>query len=389
MSILSVMSDIWRSRTRSALTMSTVAIGIFSVTVISAAGQIGTAKINDSLDDMGVNSVLVEAKATGVQLGDEDIEKLSGLSGVTGAMPLMSGATSCELKESNISCVVWGVSEDADRIISMNTIHGRLIDNNDVASSSKVCVVDSEIAMAVYGRTNITGKTVGVNFGGNYEQFLVVGVAESGLSPIQNMMNGAVPYFVYIPYTTAQKNSGKTDYDKIAVLLDKNTDGEKTVDGIKTCMASVKGEDGVKVSELQTQKKHLDSILDTASSALSFTAGISLAVASVSVMTAMLVSVGERKREIGIKKSLGAKNSRIVAEFLTESTLICIIGSIIGSAAGIISGYGIAVAVNEKYIIRPDVIAVSVLISAIIGMLSGSYPAYKAAKMKPVDALKQ
>ena len=154
-------------------------------------------------------------------------------------------------------------------------------------------------------------------------------------------------------------------------------------------MASVKGEGGVKVSELQTQKKQLDSILHTASSALSFTAGISLAVASVSVMTAMLVSVGERKREIGIKKSLGAKNSRIVAEFLAESTLICIIGSVIGSAAGILSGYGIALAVNENYIIRPDVIAVSIVISAVIGMLSGSYPAYKAAKMRPVDALRQ
>ena len=389
MSFLSVMSDIWRSKTRSALTMSTVAIGIFSVTVISAAGQIGTDKINDSLDDMGVNSVLVEAKAVGVQLGDEDIEQLAGLSGVTGAMPLMSGATSCELKENNVSCVVWGVSEEADDIISMDAIHGRLIDKNDIASSSKVCVVDSEIALETYGRTNITGKTVGVNFAGNYEQFLVVGVAESGLSPIQNMMNDAVPYFVYIPYTTAQNICGKTDYDKIAVLLDKNSDGEMTLDGIKNCMASVKGEEGVKVSELQTQKKQLDAILHTASSALSFTAGISLAVASVSVMTAMLVSVGERKREIGIKKSLGAKNSRIVAEFLAESTLICIIGSVIGSAAGILSGYGIALAVNENYIIRPDVIAVSIMISAVIGMLSGSYPAYKAAKMRPVDALRQ
>lgn len=132
MGLMSVMADIWRSRSRSALTMSAVAIGIFSVTVISAAGQIGTAKINDSLDDMGVNSVLVEAQEAGVALSDSDIDALGGLSGVNGAMPLMAQVTKCELIESNVSCMVWGVNEKADEIISMKAIHGRLIDRSDL-----------------------------------------------------------------------------------------------------------------------------------------------------------------------------------------------------------------------------------------------------------------
>ena len=97
MGFTSVMADIWRSKSRSALTMSAVAIGIFSVTVISAVGQIGTARINESLDDMGVNSVLVEAQEAGVTLGDNDIKKLGDLSGITGAMPLMAQVTKCEL----------------------------------------------------------------------------------------------------------------------------------------------------------------------------------------------------------------------------------------------------------------------------------------------------
>ena len=365
MGLMSVMADIWRSRSRSALTMSAVAIGIFSVTVISAAGQIGTAKINDSLDDMGVNSVLVEAQEAGVALSDSDIDALGGLSGVNGAMPLMAQVTKCELIESNVSCMVWGVNEKAD-----------------------ICVIDDEIALETYGRTNIVGKTVSVNFGGKYTDFTVVGVAESGLSPIQNMMNDAVPYFVYIPYTTAQNISGKSEYDKIAVLLDKSGDGETAIDRIKTCMANVKGEGSIKISELQSQKKQLDGILAAATSALSFTAGISLAVASVSVMTAMLVSVGERKREIGIKKSLGARNIRIVGEFLAESTMICIIGSIVGIAAGCAVAFVIGLAVGESFVMQTDIMLIAVGVSAVIGMISGSYPAYKAARMKPVDALK-
>lgn len=388
MGLMSVMSDIWRSRSRSALTMSAVAIGIFSVTVISAAGQIGTAKINDSLDDMGVNSVLVEAQEAGVALSDSDIDALGGLSGVNGAMPLMAQVTKCELIESNVSCMVWGVNEKADEIISMKAIHGRLIDRSDLKKAENICVIDDEIALETYGRTNIVGKTVSVNFGGKYTDFTVVGVAESGLSPIQNMMNDAVPYFVYIPYTTAQNISGKSEYDKIAVLLDKNGDGETAIDRIKTCMANVKGEGSIKISELQSQKKQLDGILAAATSALSFTAGISLAVASVSVMTAMLVSVGERKREIGIKKSLGARNIRIVGEFLAESTMICIIGSIVGIAAGCAVAFVICLAVGESFVMQTDIMLIAVAVSAVIGMISGSYPAYKAARMKPVDALK-
>ena len=388
MGLMSVMADIWRSRSRSALTMSAVAIGIFSVTVISAAGQIGTAKINDSLDDMGVNSVLVEAQEAGVALSDSDIDALGGLSGVNGAMPLMAQVTKCELIESNVSCMVWGVNEKADEIISMKAIHGRLIDRSDLKKAENICVIDDEIALETYGRTNIVGKTVSVNFGGKYTDFTVIGVAESGLSPIQNMMNDAVPYFVYIPYTTAQNISGKSEYDKIAVLLDKSGDGETAIDRIKTCMANVKGEGSIKISELQSQKKQLDGILAAATSALSFTAGISLAVASVSVMTAMLVSVGERKREIGIKKSLGARNIRIVGEFLAESTMICIIGSIIGIAAGCAVAFVIGLAVGESFVMQTDIMLIAVAVSAVIGMISGSDPAYKAARMKPVDALK-
>ena len=147
MGLMSVMADIWRSRSRSALTMSAVAIGIFSVTVISAAGQIGTAKINDSLDDMGVNSVLVEAQEAGVALSDSDIDALGGLSGVNGAMPLMAQVTKCELIESNVSCMVWGVNEKADEIISMKAIHGRLIDRSDLKKADNICVIDDEIAL--------------------------------------------------------------------------------------------------------------------------------------------------------------------------------------------------------------------------------------------------
>ena len=388
MGLLSVFSNIGRSKGRSALTISGIAVGIFSVAVISAVGKTGTDKINRSLDDMGINSVLVEADSAGVSLDESDVAALENVSGIDKAMPLMATVTQCELIESRLTCMAWGVSNDAEEIISLRALHGRLVDNADIAAESRVCVVDEQIAQQSYGRTNIVGKTIDINFGGHYESFEIIGVATSGLSSVQSMINDVVPYFVYLPYTTVQSICGKDSYDKIALLLDEQDEGVEIIDEITSCMTRQKGENKVAVNNLLSQKKQLDGILSTVTTALSLIAGISLVVSGISVMTAMLVSVNERKREIGIKKSLGAKNSRIVGEFLAESTALTLIGSIIGGVLANLLCALVCALIGEPFSWQPEVMALSFTVSAVIGMLSGSYPAYKAAKLKPVDALK-
>ncbi len=386
MNIISIISDVIRGRGRIALTIGSIAVGIFAVTVISAIGEIGTDKINRSLDDMGINSVLVESNGS-VKLSDEDVVALSDVSGIGKAMPLMATVTTCELVTDNVICMAWGVSFNADEIISLRALHGRLIDDSDIKSGTRVCVVDREIALQTYGRENIVGKTIDINMGGHYESFQIIGVATSGLSGVQNVINEVVPYFVYLPYTTVQQISGRTDYDKIA-LLTMGTEDTAVIDRITECMEERKGKDKVLVNNLLNQRSTLNQILSVATGALGVVAAISLVVAAMSVMTAMLVSVAERKREIGIKKSLGAKNSRIVTEFLTESIIISLAGSIIGIAAAMIVIIVLCSVMGEAPVLQWDKALLSIGVSLVIGMISGSYPAYKAAKMKPVDALK-
>lgn len=386
MNLFSVISDIVRGRGRTLLTICSIAVGIFAVMIISAIGRIGTGMINRSLDDMGINSVLVES-GYNVNLSDEDVAALKKVDGISKAMPLMASVTTCELVSEDVVCMAWGVSNNADEIISLKALHGRLINESDISGSAKVCVVDKEIALQTYGRENITGKTININIGGKYESFQIIGVATSGLSGVQSAINEVVPYFVYLPYTTVQNISGRTNYDKIA-LLTKGAEDTEVIDRISKCMEKRKGTENILVNNLLNQRSTLNGILSVATSALGIVAAISLVVASMSVMTAMLVSVAERKREIGIKKSLGAKNSRIVGEFLAESVIISVTGSIVGIIAAMGVTALICLVIGEAPVIEWDKAVLSISVSIVIGMISGGYPALKAARMKPVDALK-
>ena len=386
MNLFSVISDIVRGKGRTLLTICSIAVGIFAVMIISAIGRIGTGMINRSLDEMGINSVLVES-GYNVNLSDEDVAALKKVDGISKAMPLMASVTTCELVSEDVVCMAWGVSNNADEIISLKALHGRLINESDISGSERVCVVDKEIALQTYGRENITGKTININIGGKYESFQIIGVATSGLSGVQSAINEVVPYFVYLPYTTVQNISGRTNYDKIA-LLTKGAEDTEVIDRISKCMEKRKGTENILVNNLLNQRSTLNGILSVATSALGIVAAISLVVASMSVMTAMLVSVAERKREIGIKKSLGAKNSRIVGEFLAESVIISVVGSIVGIIAAIGVTALICLVIGEAPVIEWDKAVLSISVSVIIGMISGGYPALKAARMKPVDALK-
>ncbi len=378
------LAGIFTDKGRAMLTICSIAVGIFAVAVISAIGAIGSNVITESLDDMGINSVLVQTEDGSAALSDDDVKALLAVEGIADAMPLTSAVTQCTLPQQSVNCIAWGVSRNAEDIISLRALHGRLINSADIAEGARVCAVDKEIALQTYGRTNIVGKTMDINIGGKVQSFTIAGVVTSGLSAVQSAINDMLPYFVYLPYTTVQQLCRTSGYDTIALRLDGG--GTDTVSLVQECMD--RRMSGIEVNDLLSQKQQLDGILSAVTSALSLIAGISLIVSGLSVMNAMLVSVNERRREIGIKKALGAKNTRIVAGFLAESTLLTVIGSVIGACAGTLAVYVGCVLLGEPFAWEPRVLLTAVAASAVIGMLSGSYPAYKAARLKPIDALR-
>ena len=385
-------SGILRSKTRSALTMTGIAVGVFAVVIISALGSIGTAEIADTLNVMGINSVMVQPAETvsDITLDDEDIAVLARVDGVDKAMPLMASVTETKLIGQSVDCVAWGVDSQAKDIISITPKHGRLVNNSDVAANRRVCVVDEKMAVETYGRSNIVGKTVKVLLGSAYYDFEVIGVAQSGISSLQSALSNIIPDFVYIPYTTMQAITGRTTYDRIAVLVNNALNEDSGVtDRIQTAInASKEVESGICVNNLLQQKSQMESIMGILTLVLSLIAGISLFVSGITVMTTMLVSVNERTREIGIKKSIGAKNKDIMLEFLVESVMLSAMGSGIGTALGLLAALVGCCVMGAEFIVNWGMILLAFGVSVAMGAVFGVYPARKAAKMKPIDALR-
>lgn len=391
MSIASTVINIFRSKTRSLLTMAGIAVGVFSVVLVSTVGTIGTQQVSATLVTMGVDTLLVQAadNSISVTITDKDVSTVRRVDGVNDVMPLMASVTEAKMIGRRLDCYVWGVDKSADRLISLEAMHGRLVNNSDSAAGLKVCVIDEQFAQKSYGRSNVVGKKLSMFLGGRYHEFEIIGVAKSGLSSLQGMLSNIMPGFMYIPISTMQQLTGRTTYDKLAVkLTDMNTDAP-VVEAVKQALNQENNTtDAYIVNNLLSQKGQLEDILEIVTTALSLVAGISLAVSGISVMTTMMMSVTERTREIGIKKSIGASSGDICREFLSESVLLTMLGSAAGIAAGLlISGTGCLIA-GIPFSVNFTMIAVSALASGAVGALFGAYPAYKAASLNPVEALR-
>ncbi len=390
MGITSTLLNIFRSRTRSFLTMAGIAVGVFSVVLISVVGSVGTQQVSSTLVTMGVDTLLVQTaeSAVSVTLTDEDMQTVRRIEGVSDVMPLMASITETQMLGRRLDAYVWGVDRSADELISLEAQHGRLINNSDTAARSKVCVVDESFALETYGRSNIVGKGLYIFLGGKYHEFEIVGVAKSGLSSLQGMLSDIMPGFMYVPITTMQQLCGRSTYDKLAVKLD-SADDTAIVESVRSTLNAASGTaDSYTINNLLAQKEQLNDIMGIVTTSLSLVAGISLVVSGISVMTTMMMSVGERTREIGIKKSIGARNRDICVEFLLESITLALLGSLAGMCGGLVLaavGCGI---LGIPLTVDVASLTASVAAAMAIGAVFGAYPAYKAASMKPVDALR-
>ncbi|MBQ5315605.1 MAG: ABC transporter permease [Oscillospiraceae bacterium] len=372
------------------LTVGGIAIGVSSVVIISSIGEMGKSAVDNQLTDMGMDSFVVTGTESNFDgLWESDLETLKSVPDVRNAMPLINYFTEISSRGENSPAMIWGVNEDADDVIELKTVSGRLINKSDVLSARKVCVVDEQIAMNRYKRNTIVGKEIGISINGRVENFEVIGVVSNGVNLLQNMFGDLVPSFVYIPYTTLSEETNNRYFTQIAVKLDDGTDSDSAFNALShavLCQRDEKTE--IRVENLLKQKSQMNKIADITSKALSIVAGISLVVSGLSVMTVMLVSVKERTREIGIKKSIGAKNSDILTEFLTESVLITLIGGVIGLLSGLVFSALAGFITGLPSFMEAEGIIFVLFFVMVIGAVFGAYPAYKASRLSPVEALR-
>ena len=374
-----------RKRLRTWLTISSIAIGTAMVVLVIGIGGVGTQAVNSELESMGINGVSVSATAG---LSVSALASIRGLSEVRQAMPLSLQFASARAGEGSYSVVGCGIDGGADQVISLQLLHGRMLTTQDVMAEMAVCVVDESLAKEAFGRTNVVGQSIALYYEEGSMDATVVGVTATGSSLLQNM-TALIPYMVYLPYTTQQSVTGVDTFDQIAVRL---RDGEASVraeEAIHTVLERSGENYGTLTTEnLASQRARLDAMAEILSLVLTAIGGVSLLVSGFGIFTVMLSSVNERTREIGIKKAIGATRSRIMAEFLAGAWLMSLGGALLGMLLGcVVVVVGCYVMGLAPVFPMARLVAVFV-ITLLLGTAFGAYPAYQAAGLRPVDALR-
>ncbi len=388
---------------RTALSALGIIIGIASVIALISVGQGAQAKITQNIQNLGSNLIIVtsgNAKVGNVKQGigtagtlnQNDLialESRNNTPDVVAVSPVISKQGQLIYQSQNAVTLIEGVTPIAQVVNDITMSKGSFITEPDIKNTLPVIVLGPTVASELFPNSNPLGKIVTI---GN-TSFTVIGVTQSKGSSGGGAFNQDNQ--VAIPITTAQAELfGNIGYSTIIVQAQSPQVMNNATAEVENTLMRVQGITNINQANFnitnQTQiLTTLNSITGTFTLLLGGIAAISLIVGGIGIMNIMLVSVTERTREIGLRKAIGAKNSDILYQFLIEATLITIIGGVIGVVIGILLDYLIAsYIIHVPFIISSIAIILSITVSITIGLIFGIFPAYKASKLSPIEALR-
>lgn len=386
----STAEGLWRRRSQLSLTVCGIAIGVFSVLVISAIGAAGQGLVGSELEKLGFDCITVSASQGELNaLTGEELAAIAALEEVVVAAPLSTSISRAVMRNYAGEALLCGVDQNVGQIIDLELKNGRLLEASDISAGANYCIIDEELAYAFYRRTNIVGKEMEVTVDQGTEVFTIIGVVDGESNVLKNLAGDYVPSFVYIPYTAHQSLTRSSVIDQLFIKVSEGTSPEEAGERVTALLNSAAGYKNLyRYDDLAIQKERLESILGGITLVLSAIGGISLVVSGLSIMTTMTMAVRERTREIGVKKAVGAKTFHILREFMVEAVLLTAAGSFLGVlasgllalAAGLLTGLG--------FLPKPQIIVAVALFSVGTGAVFGVYPARLASRLHPVDALR-
>jgi len=415
---LEAVSCLRMNKMRSILTMLGIIIGITAVIAIMTIGASMQGYLETTMSGFGVNNVTVSLRSKndegprfgmvrmigGVQEKDQitddmlsdlvnefpDEIKAFSIEETIGMGQTMSGSDYANL-------TLMGVNPDYLTANSVTMLRGRFIADDDMEAGRRLAVVSDKLAANMFGDENPIGQELVIQTMDHIDIYTVLGVYEyddggfGALMGISTASDYDITTNVYVPLTVAQRVNNSHGYTNFTILTELGVNSTEFARKVETFFERyyTRNDDfGVGAFSMESIVAEVTSMLNTMALAIAAIAAISLLVGGIGVMNIMLVSITERTREIGTRKAIGATNGEIRTQFIVEAVVICLVGGLIGIAAG--SALGAAGAAYLGFPAQASVssILISVGVACAIGIFFGYYPANKAAKLDPIDALR-
>ncbi len=394
------LTSLYANKMRSLLTMLGIIIGVAAVIALVSVGMGVRSNVTSSIASLGSNMLIISPGATqkgGVRgaagsrktLKYDDAKAIAQkIKNINYVSPTVSSSYQVVYGNNNWNTSVQGVTPELLSIRSLTISNGSFITENDLSKRQRVAVIGTTVAENLFEDQNPVGQNIRIN----NQPFKVVGLLQS---KGQSSMGQDQDDMIYIPLTTAMERVlGITYVQSINVEVSDASKMDQVQDEIETLLrqrhhlTQAHKEDDFTVRNLTSLMETVQQSTSMLTLLLGAIAGISLLVGGIGIMNIMMVSVTERTREIGIRKALGATFLNIMTQFLIESMVIGIIGGIIGIGVGCATSKIIAQVAGFTTVITPAPILISFLFSVGIGLFFGIYPARKAARLDPIEALR-
>lgn len=388
------------NKVRSGLTMLGIVIGIASVIAMTAIGNGAKNSISESIQSIGANLIIVspgaprgvgqqvrQERGSAKTLTTEDAKSLEGINGVKAVTSEVSNRLQVTAKGTNTNTTVDGVTPSYTEVRNLQIDQGSFITESHIQSGAKVAVIGPTVQTDLFGEGSLViGQTIRIKG----TQFKIIGLTKAkGGTGFQNPDD-----MIYIPLSTAQRYfSGDQYVSSISVSAmdsDVTTQVQEDITSVLLDRHNISDSSSADFSTMNQADiiATASSVTGTFTSLLAAVASISLLVGGIGIMNMMLTTVTERTREIGLRKAIGAKRKDINRQFLIEAVMLTFIGGILG----VILGWGISFGVQILGLLQAQVSVSSVIlafgVSAFIGIVFGYYPAQRASKLNPIEALR-